>query len=165
MTLDNQPTVPIKASPFGPPSSITATMVRDHNLVMFDDPPHFCLPIRRRKFVVGFALSALSLLVPAYLYFSQFPLLVTRDTIFRSPGASTWNRTSALLGPPTDRFRGSSALTLQPHSSNESHVYSDNLRNDTKYITSWISAGWCWCLVLPDLWFVYLRLSIQPMMS
>lgn len=28
-----------------------------------------------------------------------------------------------LLGPPTDRFR-------------------DNLRNDTKYITSWISAGW-----------------------
>ena len=28
-----------------------------------------------------------------------------------------------LLGPPADRFR-------------------DNLRNDTKYITSWISAGW-----------------------
>jgi len=33
------------------------------------------------------------------------------------------DRKSALLGPPTSRFR-------------------DNLRNDTKYITSWISAGW-----------------------
>lgn len=28
-----------------------------------------------------------------------------------------------VLGPPTDRFR-------------------DNLRNDTRYITSWVSAGW-----------------------
>ncbi|KAF8506766.1 hypothetical protein F5888DRAFT_1896221 [Russula emetica] len=36
-------------------------------------------------------------------------------------------RKSALLGPPTSRFR-------------------DNLRNDTKYITSWISAGWSKCL-------------------
>ena len=32
----------------------------------------------------------------------------------------------AVLGPPTQRFR-------------------DNLRNDTKYITSWISAGWSMC--------------------
>jgi len=106
-------------------------MLRDHKLVMLDDDhhssdprldlhvdsPHFCLPIRRRKFVVGFVLSALSLLVPAYLYFSQFPLLETPDAIFGSHGASTWNRTSALLGPPTDHFRGSSALpynTLLP---------------------------------------------------
>jgi hypothetical protein len=82
----------------------------DPRLNLHVDPPPFCLPIRRRKFVVGFALSALSLLVPAYLYFSQLPLLATQDSIFRSPGASTWNRTSALLGPPTNRFRGSSAL-------------------------------------------------------
>jgi len=33
------------------------------------------------------------------------------------------DRKRALLGPPTERFR-------------------DNLRNDTKYLTSWISSGW-----------------------
>jgi len=103
-------------------------MVRDHKLVILDDdhhssdsrldlhvdPPHFCLSIRRRKFVVGFVLSVLSLLVPAYLYFSQLPFLETPDTIFWSPGASPWDRTSALLGPPTNHFRGSSALPYSP---------------------------------------------------
>ncbi|KAG1838331.1 hypothetical protein C8R48DRAFT_666854 [Suillus tomentosus] len=36
---------------------------------------------------------------------------------------TTFNSQSYVQGPPTQRFR-------------------DNLRNDTKYITSWISAGW-----------------------
>jgi hypothetical protein len=52
--------------------------------------------------------------VPSYLYFSQLSLLETQDTIFRLPDASTWDRASALLGSPTDRFRGSSATPYGP---------------------------------------------------
>ncbi|KAI0275007.1 hypothetical protein BC834DRAFT_850667 [Gloeopeniophorella convolvens] len=81
---------------------------------------HRFVPKRRRLFIAaGSVLSALSLFVLAYFSLSESstppPILV--DT------APAWNRKAPLLGPPTDRFR-------------------DNLRNDTKYITSWISAGW-----------------------
>jgi hypothetical protein len=69
--------------------------------------PSFLLH-RRRKFVIGFVLSLLSLLVPAYLYFSRPPALVSTDIILQQPGVSIWNRMSARLGSPTDRFRGSS---------------------------------------------------------
>jgi hypothetical protein len=61
---------------------------------------------RRRKFVIGVALFVLSLLVPTYLYFFSHPHLVSQDVILQPPGVSRWNRMSALLGPPTDRFRG-----------------------------------------------------------
>ena len=92
-------------------------MARDLKSAIFDhtdshlDAPRFLSSRflhRRRKFVIGFALAALSLLVPTCLYFSRTPLLVSQDTVLPSPGVSRWNRMSALLGSPTDRFRGSS---------------------------------------------------------
>ncbi|KAH9081712.1 hypothetical protein EDB83DRAFT_2539272 [Lactarius deliciosus] len=46
-----------------------------------------------------------------------------RDNIIQPDHTLFWDRKAPLLGPPTSRFR-------------------DNLRNDTQYITSWISAGW-----------------------
>lgn len=46
-----------------------------------------------------------------------------------------------LNGPPTDRFRGSlSSMDLKAPI--EDLCLTDNLRPETKYITSWISAGW-----------------------
>jgi hypothetical protein len=94
-------------------------MARDLKSAIFDDS-HIELHLdgprvlssrflhRRRKFVIGFALATLALLVPTCLYFSRTPLLVSQDTVLLSPGISRWDRMSALLGSPTDRFRGSS---------------------------------------------------------
>ncbi|KAI0308147.1 hypothetical protein B0F90DRAFT_1680537 [Multifurca ochricompacta] len=84
---------------------------------------------RRRRLIITAAslISVLSLFLLAYLSLSnpssRTPSIVSEDRNPQLVPTITWNRKSSLLGPPTDRFR-------------------DNLRNDTKYITSWISAGW-----------------------
>ncbi|KAI9512517.1 hypothetical protein F5148DRAFT_1279638 [Russula earlei] len=80
---------------------------------------------RRRRFFIaaGSAFSILSFLLLAYISFSRPSLLVSQEVPPHTDDAPSWNRKSSLLGPPADRFR-------------------DNLRNDTKYMTSWISAGW-----------------------
>ena len=70
---------------------------------------------RRRRLVIatGSALSILSLLIIAYLSFSRSPLLISQDPLVsqdpipQSSGTPPWDRKSALLGPPTDSFRGS----------------------------------------------------------
>ncbi|KAI0031409.1 hypothetical protein K488DRAFT_52104 [Vararia minispora EC-137] len=76
--------------------------------------------------------SLLLLAVFSLLSLTSFVLYTLPDAQLQVPGrtsfGSTFNdprspRLRALVGPPTVRFR-------------------DNLRNDTKYITSWISAGW-----------------------
>jgi hypothetical protein len=114
------------------------------------DSPRFS-PVRftsRRRRIVVTAVavfSVFSLLGLAYLSSSR-PLLVSQDpapvpSLNRTPSL---DRKSALLGPPTSRFRGSP----QGYSSTFPDIvrfHSDNLRNDTKYITSWISAGWSEC--------------------
>jgi len=80
---------------------------------------------RRRKLViaVGSLLSIFSLLILAYISFFRLPLDLPEHNIIQPDPVLSWNRKAPLLGPPTSRFR-------------------DNLRNDTKFITSWISAGW-----------------------
>jgi len=45
-----------------------------------------------------------------------------------------------LQGSPTQSFRGQLNHQRPPH--RLITTASDNLRNDTKYITSWVSAGW-----------------------
>ena len=115
----------------------TMPMPRDLKSLIYDDAHHSshrhldlhpegprffpsCFLHKRRKFVVGFVFCVLSLLVPTYLYFSRPPFLLSQDTVLQSPGLSTWDRMSAVRGPPTGRFRGlptsrkhcSSLLTL-----------------------------------------------------
>ncbi|KAH9178775.1 hypothetical protein EDB89DRAFT_1928451 [Lactarius sanguifluus] len=99
--------------------SPSASLLRFH----LDFFPHRLASSRRRFLIaVGSFLSILSLLVLAYISF-QPPLVLPEDNIIHPDPALFWNRKAPLLGPPTGRFR-------------------DNLRNDTQYITSWISAGW-----------------------
>ena len=64
---------------------------------------------RRRRLIVttAAALSALSLLVFAYLSSSRPLFLVSRDPVAPEDGYPQRDRKSALLGPPTSRFRGS----------------------------------------------------------
>jgi hypothetical protein len=122
-------------------------LMLDDSLSSSSDSPRFTplrFTSRRRRVVVttAAALSALSLLVLAYFSSSRPLLLVPQDPIL-PPKDSTppWDRKSVLLGPPTDRFRGEppeNCTTLVV----TSVLHLDNLRNDTKYITSWISAGW-----------------------
>ena len=99
---------------------------------------------RRRRVVIttAAALSAISLIVLAYFSSSRPLLLVSQDPIL-PPKDSTppWDRKSVLLGPPTDRFRGEPSETFTTLAVTFG-FHLDNLRNDTKYITSWISAGW-----------------------
>ncbi|KAI0001684.1 hypothetical protein BJV77DRAFT_1063103 [Russula vinacea] len=91
------------------------------------DSPRFT-PIRftsrRRRVVIttAAALSAISLIVLAY-FSSSRPLLLSRKTPYSPQGQGESSETFTTL-----------AVTFGFHL--------DNLRNDTKYITSWISAGW-----------------------
>lgn len=66
---------------------------------------------RRLAIATGSILSILSLLILAYLSFSpsftRSPTLVLQDNI--SPVTPLWERKAALLGPPTNRFRGTSS--------------------------------------------------------
>ena len=71
-------------------------------------PLRFVSRRRRAIFTTAAALSALSLLVLAYISSSRPLLLVSRDPVVASDGSSLRDRKSALLGPPTTRFRGSS---------------------------------------------------------
>jgi hypothetical protein len=108
---------------------------------------------RTRRIVAGSFLSALSLLfirhLPSSLPHTAFPGLVLQheNPPIKPPsmdGLPPWDRKSALLGPPTDFFRGMSYRFDAPHPFHVDIVHShlDNLRNDTKYMTSWTSAGW-----------------------
>ncbi|KIK97545.1 hypothetical protein PAXRUDRAFT_824800 [Paxillus rubicundulus Ve08.2h10] len=73
----------------------------------------------RKKLVIAFSLvAAIPLLA---LVFLSRPSLTQQ--VFDAPVALDLDLKSYVVGPPTQSFR-------------------DNLRNDTKYITSWISAGW-----------------------
>lgn len=54
--------------------------------------------------------------------------------------ASVLNSQSYVQGPPTQSFRGQ--FNQWRPSCYLTTIVSDNLRNDTKYITSWVSAGW-----------------------
>lgn len=65
---------------------------------------------RRRRIVIttAAAVTAISLLVLAYLSSSRPLLLVPHDPVATSDVTPSSNRKSALLGPPTTRFRGSS---------------------------------------------------------
>ncbi|KAH9961361.1 hypothetical protein BC827DRAFT_343531 [Russula dissimulans] len=94
--------------------------------------PYLLASARRKRLIVaGSVLSAFSLLLVSYLLLSlpfvRYPF--TGPSIFVSQdkpandSTPLWDSNSVLLGPPTTRFR-------------------DNLLNDTKYITSWASAGW-----------------------
>jgi hypothetical protein len=97
---------------------------------------------RRRKLViaVGSLLSIFSLLILAYISFFRLPLDLPEDNIIQPDPVLSWNRKAPLLGPPTSRFRGMNSFTAPLFYS--AHPFPDNLRNDTKFITSWISAGW-----------------------
>jgi hypothetical protein len=98
---------------------------------------------RRRKFVIalGSLLSIISLLILAYISFFHPPLVLPEDNLIQPDRALSSNRKAPLLGPPTSRFRGmNSVATFFP--CRLTFFSLDNLRDDTKYITSWISAGW-----------------------
>lgn len=109
---------------------------------------------RARQVAAGSVLSALSLLFIRHLSSLPLPLAAPPDLVLQDefpliepelPSKETvpsWDRTSALLGPPTNRFRGMSCLFEPPFRGNIVYSHLDNLRNDTKYMTSWTSAGW-----------------------
>ncbi|KAH7927278.1 hypothetical protein BV22DRAFT_1045518 [Leucogyrophana mollusca] len=82
---------------------------------------------KRRWLLLGCAaLSALSLFSLGFVFLttrSKAPEVLDIPVESVSSNTSTSVHESFVLGPPTQSFR-------------------DNLRNDTKYITSWISAGW-----------------------
>ncbi|KAI0315253.1 hypothetical protein OF83DRAFT_366370 [Amylostereum chailletii] len=91
-------------------------------------------PWKRRRILVGScAVFSIASLIGLVLYTWSGTSLRARPTdngalsdIVEPPPIpilETLNRTRALLGPPAQKIR-------------------DNLRPDTKYITSWISAGW-----------------------
>ena len=89
----------------------------------------YCLPYRRCKFLISFTLSAFLLVSASYVYFFRpRPLLldVSQNPVPQLPAvsSSTWNRMSALLGPPTDRFRGSPASRYHCFSVATSHMLS-----------------------------------------
>ncbi|TFY70546.1 hypothetical protein EVG20_g2459 [Dentipellis fragilis] len=86
-------------------------------------------PVTRRRFILA-ACSIFS--VTSLLLFFSFSLFESPILwkLYQPPSASSYlgiphrvDRLSAVLGPPTPKLK-------------------DNLRNDTKYVTSWISAGW-----------------------
>lgn len=106
---------------------------------------------RRRRLVLGSLFSALSLILVRHLWaplpYDGFPYLGLEDMLPRRQRVNTpapaSDRKKALLGPPTERFRG----TFPPRHPSPPHGHiihsrADNLRNDTKYLTSWISSGW-----------------------
>ena len=70
-------------------------------------PPRFASGRRRVIVATTTVFSLLSLVALAYLSFSQ-PHIASQDPILSSNSTPTWDRKSALLGPPTSRFRGSS---------------------------------------------------------
>jgi len=88
-------------------------------LDLHPDSPRF-IPLRfvskRRRFVIatGSALSVLSLLLLSYLSFSRRPF-VSQESLLQPVDTSSWDRKSVLLGPPTDRFRGSFMSITQAH--------------------------------------------------
>jgi hypothetical protein len=107
---------------------------------------------RRRRIVVTAVAVCSVFYLLAYTYPpSSRPLLVAQDHDPAPALSESLNRTpsldrkSAILGPPTSRFRGLPQKLLVRLSSLVTFFgfHSDNLRSDTKYITSWISAGWC----------------------
>jgi hypothetical protein len=55
--------------------------------------------------------------------------------------SAAFHSQSYVQGPPTQRFRGH-LIHSRYCSRISQQLATDNLRNDTKYITSWISAGW-----------------------
>jgi hypothetical protein len=55
--------------------------------------------------------------------------------------SAAFHSQSYVQGPPTQRFRGQ-LIRSRHFSPISQQLAPDNLRNDTKYITSWISAGW-----------------------
>ena len=118
---------------------------------------------RRRVIVAAAAAFFLLSLYSLSSFSSSLPHFVSQNgqnTVLSFNNTPAWDRKSALLGPPTRRFRGSFKVTLPPPSSIITCFHSDNLRNDTQYITSWISAGWSECL---HSLFCYSRLtSMQP---
>ncbi|TFY82083.1 hypothetical protein EWM64_g1930 [Hericium alpestre] len=86
----------------------------------------FAKPGKRRRFLLAACtvFSACSLVLFLFFLYSDTRLPFTLHRPTQNADSSRHvDRMSAVLGPPTPHFR-------------------DNLRNDTKYITSWISAGW-----------------------
>jgi hypothetical protein len=111
-------------------------------------------PKLRRFIVVTLSLTALCLLAPAFLL--TWPSQPTSRVVEEFKVTSkVLNKTAVvpnspepldpfdavryLNGPATFSLYGSCSQTL----TRRSHlIYVDNLRHDTKYITSWLAAGW-----------------------
>jgi hypothetical protein len=53
-----------------------------------------------------------------------------------------WDPSHYLNGPPTGKFRGWYILKTRDGEKIEMIIYIDNIRDEYKYLTSWISAGW-----------------------
>jgi hypothetical protein len=133
--------------PDGHVSNQSCSPVRGENL---NYPYSLSSGRRRRRILLGSLLSALSLILVRHLWaplpYDGFPYLGLEDMLPRKQRVNTpapaSDRKKALLGPPTERFRG---MSLPRHPSPHGqiiHSHLDNLRNDTKYLTSWISSGW-----------------------
>jgi len=58
------------------------------------------------------------------------------------PHPTIFNSQSYVQGPPTQSFRGQYPVKTSKACVSRVILVSDNLRNDTKYITTWGSAGW-----------------------
>jgi hypothetical protein len=109
----SQPLLPSPATDDGWPSSLQS-------------PKSAAKSSRRRVFgIIAAFLSVVSIGALAFSYSSTFQqkVQVVADACLSAANTSLVPEEQYVLGPPTDRFR-------------------NNLRNDTKYITSWVSAGW-----------------------
>ena len=102
----------------------------------------------RRQFLVSCAAFAIVSAVTLALFMLVKAPSQLRDLLAVPPVADLEeNVESYVLGPPTQSFRGQSGRPPS-HSDLNTVPNSDNLRNDTKYITSWLNAGWStYCIV------------------
>ncbi|THH12795.1 hypothetical protein EW146_g7360 [Bondarzewia mesenterica] len=122
-TLDWRP-APESDAPFSPFLDSPTTDMSSNNY-LYKTPPR---PWTRRRFILAACALFSAVSVVAFLLFNyteaHLPSSVS-DLLSSHPSQSLAivDRKSVLVGEPTARFR-------------------DNLRNDTQYITSWISAGW-----------------------
>jgi hypothetical protein len=105
----------------------------------------------RRMFFVAAFLASAALLWLFYVadetLYLVSPVLQNPKTlsiVSPPPHLDPLNPLASLNGPPTMKFRGLRSIPFfqKRKSLDVCITFTDNLRNDTKYITSWLNAGW-----------------------
>lgn len=141
---DMSPVSPFFPATFSPPSPPLASYPPSKSSVL--------ATLRARRSLLCIVLAAVVFIVIALnsaTYYSSgyslYPasLPYSNETSageIQTPPIPTIDRLKALRGVPTMKFRGMWPISFASLSCH--NVFLDNLREDTKYIHSWLSAGW-----------------------